>query len=89
MNDFAFTPGPWEAAKPGRVWKIANDRWYLAAMYQVPADDQQRANAELMAAAPRLLEIAVEFRNSLELGGDEDPLIAEIDALCAKLRGAK
>jgi hypothetical protein len=49
------TPGPWKAEPNGNI--IASNLWVLASIDRFPSPDvNSKANAELIAAAPELLE---------------------------------
>lgn len=105
-----FTPGPWiMAAKPSSVvgWPVvASTGRSIASIAYVSPDgfapaevdfnEQSKANAALIAAAPDLLsalEKAAPFigwastREQIIAGVDSIPLCDEIDAALAKARG--
>jgi hypothetical protein len=61
MAESKFTPGPWVVEKPEAykdTWRITADGQRLASLDSEDGDPEEtKANAELMADAPRMLEV--------------------------------
>jgi hypothetical protein len=61
MAETKFTPGPWVVEKPEAykdTWRITADGQRLASLDSEDGDPEEtKANAELMADAPRMLEV--------------------------------
>lgn len=69
------TPGPWRVfdrdafPRMGACQHIATlNRWKILRMYQIESDD--RANAELISAAPEMARLLAEVADALERKGD-------------------
>lgn len=94
QNETKFTPGPWFTKREGWSTVYVEARIDGGMIQEVAAcgptdagQDQQQANARLIAAAPDLyeaLEIAREY--ALFVSAETDDL-ARIDAALAKARG--
>lgn len=56
MNKLNHTPGPWQA---NRVWVMAGEKVEIATVN--PYVDQKESNAQLIAAAPDMLEALIEL----------------------------
>lgn len=74
------TPGPWKVGINGNdslsIWTIAPSTNVVAVLHDVPHENNTKANAHLIAAAPELLEAAKFALRSLEaandaMGGDQ------------------
>lgn len=91
-----FTPGPWVVAH-GRYVRPASNAWMTVAQPYDGRDgialgkEEQAANAQLISAAPELLEVTVTMLRAFEyLAGPEankDPVIVAARAAVAKAYG--
>lgn len=72
MNESKFTPGPWEL-------NLADDHSYILrggktiACVDTWMDDEQEANANLIAAAPDLLEALIELHKIMDFEAHCEP----------------
>lgn len=95
-----YTKGPWEldgeSLRGGSYTAINGEGWdelaTVVTRMRGNAEDNPEgvANARLIAAAPELLEALELARDHLEVSnyeGDEDELLAKIDALLARAKG--
>lgn len=94
------TPGPWEVFDGGEHLTIS-PTWggfTICRMHELYNDETIAANARLIAAAPEMLELLTEVRNSLRAASSDlfpvrlglwevDELADEIDALLERARG--
>lgn len=72
MNNSEYTPGPWHVAPMSPTWVGTKYSEHIASTdtFDIEDEDEQKANARLIAAAPDLLAIAMEARALLERGPD-------------------
>lgn len=78
------TPGTWYA-KDGQVYPTETGKTLAVIPYFDKENEEQKANAKLIAAAPDLLEackMALEVRRVTHHG--DDPLLNKLDAAIAK-----
>lgn len=91
MGKPKHTPGPWRIYRQGNHIRIGPDFGHVVAVVYLDKDflDTDRADAELISAAPELLEaleIAVKFFNNN--GGDADyTWLPVLKAAIAKAKG--
>jgi hypothetical protein len=83
------TPGPWQVEKESGSHSITNrsfegDEWCIAEVYK--ETDMAMANANLIAAAPDLLEALIDVRRALEMANFTGEL-AVVDAAIARAKG--
>jgi hypothetical protein len=91
-----FTPGPWSWSEPsgagievrgpykGETRLLFSDIWR---QFPEPAwDEEMRANARLIAAAPSMFEALIDCRRALELANAKGEL-AVVDAAIARALG--
>lgn len=95
MSDAKFTPGPWfhgdkHPHEEIRYVESAPGLQDIATLYLhvYLHDDEQKANAQLIAAAPDLYDFAAEFVEAWEIGmGGDSSLLKKARAALAKARG--
>lgn len=77
-----YTPGPWEYGKTAdEIYFVSSKNDYLCFLFAGEQEEQEEANARLIAAAPELLQVAekaleVLDRVSSEYGLTDSQLIA-------------
>ena len=88
MENTKHTPGPWMESS-FEVWSPLNGKRFgkvVANLRRAEApDDEARANARLIAAAPDLLEVAAMVLETIDGGG---PVVTFQDTHIAQLRAA-
>jgi 4-aminobutyrate aminotransferase-like enzyme len=88
MENTKHTPGPWMESS-FEVWSPLNGKRFgkvVANLRRAEApDDEARANARLIAAAPDLLEVAAMVLETIDGGG---PVVTFQEAHIAQLRAA-
>ena len=88
MENTKHTPGPWMESS-FEVWSPLNGKRFgkvVANLRRAEApDDEARANARLIAAAPDLLEVATMVLETIDGGG---PVVTFQEAHIAQLRAA-
>lgn len=90
----AHTPGPWEWGRDmGFFWvETEKDGYNVASVTNHNDKRENEANARLIAAAPELLEMALELKTELELiameEGAEPYNNPRLNAVLAKATGA-
>ena len=88
MENTKHTPGPWMESS-FEVWSPLNGKRFgkvVANLRRAEApDDEARANARLIAAAPDLLEVAAMVLETIDGGG---PIMTFQEAHIAQLRAA-
>lgn len=92
MTETKFTPGPWQphiSEVRGDLCVISERAWIcgeiLNRVRSIP-EEEARANALLIAAAPDLYEALADVLNSKEIVND-DPLVNKIIAALMKATG--
>lgn len=70
MNEFKGTPGRWIKRGDGI---IAPGGIEVAVVVNFQGDDMMNADANLIAAAPELLELVIHVRNCVENDGNYQP----------------
>jgi hypothetical protein len=61
------TPGQWHA-KDGQIYPVETGKTLALIPYFDPKNEEQQANASLIAAAPEILEALLKIRNELRDG---------------------
>lgn len=95
MNNSEYTPGPWHVAPMSPTWVGTKYSEHIASTdtFDTEDEDEQKANARLIAAAPELLEALIAITNQLERIGDtrehkDGAFIRDARAAIAKATGS-
>jgi len=85
------TPGPWKLLNDGRQAIVRLDDGELIADLDIVDNDQANANARLIAAAPELLSLAIEFRETIhaEWCSSDGTHCEECDAASAMIKATR
>lgn len=106
MSDTKYTPGPWVINKRVKTSINANGKhiamvnWFRCGGHDDVFDEEHYANANLIAAAPELLDALIEAKKNLSSWGEYAPDyfkekwnlkgdIGKIDRVIALARGEK
>ncbi|WP_338561825.1 hypothetical protein [Erwinia sp. E_sp_B04_7] len=97
MSEFKGTPGPWSYDEPGCKIVALNECEYIADLYNsTPTYNINDANANLISAAPELLEACLRIQAHFRQAGIEskassfnpvEDSAAQIDAVILKALG--
>lgn len=88
----SHTPGPWTVTEDSFVRQVeGTPRLYVASMVNIPyrcgGQEEEVANARLIAAAPELLEALWSAENALEEGYEPTVVLRAVRAAIAKATG--
>ena len=82
MSDHKFTPGPWVAVRNASYWDVKPQerRWedpftvgdVCASAPGYPDAGLQEANARLIAAAPEMIDVLLQWRNAEATSDDAE-----------------
>lgn len=87
--EFKGTPGPWHVSNEGRLL-IRDDDWLgiVADSLGYNSEEEEMANARLIAAAPELLDQLIRLRNKIaDYHPDDDDHLDVVDAVINKALG--
>ncbi len=87
--EFKGTPGPWYASNEGRLL-VRDEEWQcvIADSIGCNGDEEEVANARLIAAAPELLEQLIRLRNKIaDYHPDDDDHLDVVDVVINKALG--
>lgn len=87
--EFEGTPGPWHVSNEGRLL-IRDDDWLgiVADTLGYNSEEEEVANARLIAAAPELLDQLIRLRNKIAYyHPDDDDHLDVVDAVINKALG--
>ncbi|HEI8419518.1 hypothetical protein [Morganella morganii] len=87
--EFKGTPGPWYTSNEGRLL-VRDEEWQcvIADGIGCNGDEEEVANARLIAAAPELLDQLIRLRNKIaDYHPDDDDHLDVVDAVINKALG--
>lgn len=87
--EFKGTPGPWYTSNEGRLL-VRDEEWQcvIADSIGCNGDEEEVANARLIAAAPELLDQLIRLRNKIaDYHPDDDDHLDVVDAVINKALG--
>ena len=88
IEEIKHTPGPWEACGKAVHAETGREIVFGSHNTRSGSDEEQRANARLIAAAPELLEACREVAEWLDLLKQNYPDMAGLIRGCRKARAA-